>query len=92
MRLSQPVVLLNVAWLSVGMHAVDLITWTPRLLLDGHLANAEPNTLRYRLLHIAARITRGQRRTWIRIQQSWPWAIDLAVAFTRLHALPIPDG
>jgi hypothetical protein len=81
---------INQAWLSVVMLALDLLTWTQHLLLHGDLAKAEPKTLRYRLLHVAARITRGQRRTWVRIQQSWPWAHDLAAAFTRLHALPTP--
>jgi len=83
---------INSAWLTVVMLAVDLLSWSQHLLLDGHLAKAEPKTLRYRLLHVAARITRGQRRTWIRIQQSWPWARQLATAFARLHALPIPAG
>ena len=82
----------NTAWLTVVMLAVDLLTWTQHLLLHGDLAKAEPKTLRYRLLHTAARITRGQRRTFIRIQQTWPWAIDLAAAFARLHALPVPAG
>ena len=72
------------------MLAVDLITWTQTLLLDGELAKAEPKTLRYRLLHTAARITRGARRLWLRIQASWPWAGELAAAFARLHALPTP--
>jgi hypothetical protein len=44
------------------MLAVDLIAWTQQLLLHGLLAKAEPKTLRYRLLHVAARLTRGQRR------------------------------
>jgi hypothetical protein len=83
---------INSAWLSVVMLAVDLLSWTRHLVLDGHLAKAEPKTLRYRLLHVAARITRGQRRTWIRIQQTWPWAEQLAAAFARLHALPVPAG
>ena len=80
------------------MLAVDLITWTQHLLLHDHLARAEPTTLRYRLLHIAARLTRGQRRTWLRIQRTWPWASDLAAAFaqltalTALTALPVPAG
>jgi hypothetical protein len=64
---------INQAWLLVVMLAVDLIAWTQELLLEGGLAQAEPKTLRYQLLHVAARITRGGRRTWIRIQQSWPW-------------------
>jgi hypothetical protein len=74
-----------------GQLAVDLIAWTQHLLLHGHLAKAEPKTLRYRLLHVAARLTRGQRRLWLRIQHSWPWAHDLAAAFARLVALPVPD-
>jgi hypothetical protein len=83
---------INQAWLSVVMLAVDLIAWTQHLLLDGDLAKAEPKALRYRLLHVAARLTRGQRRLWLRIQRSWPWARHLVTAFTRLAALPIPAG
>jgi len=82
----------NTAWLQVVMLAVDLLAWTQALLLDGHLAKAEPKTLRYRLLHTAARLTRGQRRVWLRLQRGWPWARDLAAAFTRLHTLPVPTG
>jgi hypothetical protein len=83
---------INAAWLTVVMLAVDLLAFTQQLLLDGDLAKAEPKTLRYRLLHVAARLTRGQRRIWVRIQQSWPWATELAAAFARLHALPLPAG
>ncbi len=81
---------INQAWLTVVMLAVDLIAWTQHLLLHGDLAKAEPKTLRYRLLHVAARLTRGHRRLWLRIQRSWPWARDLAAAFARLAALPVP--
>jgi hypothetical protein len=83
---------INQAWLTVVMVAVDLISWTQHLLLHGDLAKAEPKTLRYRLLHIAARLTRGQRRLWLRIQRTWPWASDLAAAFARLPTLPVPTG
>jgi hypothetical protein len=83
---------INTAWLAVVMLAVDLIAWTQHLLLHGDLARAEPKTLRYRLLHVAARLTRGQRRCWLRIQRSWPWARELAAAFTKLGALPVPAG
>src|SRR4051812_15452943 len=83
---------INQAWLTVVMLAVDLIAWTQHLLLQGDLACAEPKTLRYRLLHVAARLTRGQRRCWLRIQRSWPWTQDLAAAFALLTTLPIPTG
>ena len=83
---------INTAWLQVVMLAVDLLAWTQALLLDDALAKAEPKTLRYRLLHVAARLTRGQRRLWLRLQRSWPWARELAAAFARLRALPVPTG
>jgi len=33
-----------------------------------------------------------QRRLWLRIQRSWPWAHELAAAFARLAMLPVPTG
>jgi hypothetical protein len=63
---------------------IDLIAWTQHLLLDGDLAVAEPKKLRYRLLHVAARITRSARRTRLRIAEGWPWADQLVTACARL--------
>ncbi|MCI0685623.1 MAG: transposase, partial [Sporichthyaceae bacterium] len=81
---------INAVWLEMALTAADLIAWTQTTLLDGELATAEPKALRYRLLHAAARITRGQRRVWVRIAGRWPWAHELARAFQRLYALPLP--
>ena len=52
----------NSVWLELVLAAQDLTVWTQALLLDGDLAVAEPKTLRYRLLHVAARIVRHARR------------------------------
>ena len=76
----------NSVWLELVLAAQDLTVWAQVLLLDGALAVAEPKTLRYRLWHVAARIA---RRTILRLQRSWPWAAELARAFTRLRALPL---
>ncbi|GAA2042775.1 IS1380-like element ISMsm3 family transposase [Catenulispora yoronensis] len=81
---------INAAWLELALTAIDLIAWAQVLLLDGALAKAEPKKLRYRLLHTAARITRGQRRVHLRIAEKWPWADDLAAAFAQLATLPRP--
>ncbi|WDM14630.1 transposase [Streptomyces lavenduligriseus] len=70
--------------------AIDLLAWTQVLLLNGELATAEPNKLRYRLLRAAARITRGARRLHLRIAATWPWRQDLAAALNRLKALLRP--
>jgi DDE family transposase len=79
----------NAVWLELVLAAQDLTCWTQALLLDGHLALAEPKTLRYRLLHVAARIARHARCTILRLQATWPWAAALARAFARLRALPM---
>ena len=81
---------INAAWLEASLTAMDLIAWTQTMLLDDELAKAEPKKLRYRLLHTAARITRGQRRLHLRLARSWPWALALARAFTRLRLIPLP--
>jgi Transposase DDE domain group 1 len=81
---------INAVWLELVLLACDLIAWTQTTLLDGELAKCEPKALRYRLLHVAARITRGQRRLWVRIAEHWPWRHQLAAAFARLAALPRP--
>jgi hypothetical protein len=79
----------NAVWLELVLAAQDLVCWTQALLLDGPLACAEPKALRYRLLHVAARVVRHARRTILRLQATWPWAAELARAFIRLRALPL---
>jgi hypothetical protein len=79
----------NAVWLELVLCAQDLLCWTQALLLEGHLAVAEPKTLRYRLWHVAARIVHHARRTILRLQRTWPWAAELAAAFTRRRALPL---
>ena len=81
---------LNQAWCIAAAIAADLLAWLRLLCLTGDLARAEPKTLRYRLLHTAARIIRGQRRRKIRIPETWPWARELAAALTTALTLPMP--
>src|SRR5664280_1513987 len=49
----------NSAWCQAVAIGCDLLAWTRLLALDAHLATAEPATLRYRVLHVAARLVRG---------------------------------
>ncbi|MFK0259545.1 IS1380 family transposase [Streptomyces sp. NPDC090445] len=83
---------INAVWLELSLAAIDLLAWMRVLLLEGELATAEPKKLRYRLLHVAARLTRGGRRLRLRISATWPWRHELATAFHRLAALPRPVG
>lgn len=81
---------INAAWSTAAAMACDLIAWLQLLTLDGDLAKAEPKRLRYRLLHTAARLIRGQRHRRLRIPSTWPWADQITAAFNRIAAIPAP--
>src|SRR4051812_20451963 len=78
----------NQAWLEAALVAHDLTVWTQQLLFDGEHAVCEPKRLRYRLLHVAGRLTRHARRLTLHLPADWPWAAAIANAFKRLAALP----
>jgi hypothetical protein len=78
----------NAAWLTAAMTGQILLAWLKLLALDGDLARAEPKTLRYRVLHAAARLVRGGRRRRLKIQATWPWAEAITTAWHRIDALP----
>jgi hypothetical protein len=79
---------LNGAWLTASMTGQILLAWLKLLALDGDLARAEPKTLRYRVLHAAARLVRGGRRRRLKIQASWPRAEAITAAWQRIDTLP----
>ena len=80
----------NKVWLELALTAADLLTWTQALCLHGELARCEPAALRYRLLHVAARLVRTGRCWHLKLDKDWPWATHLANAFARLRAASWP--
>lgn len=83
----------NALWLQLVLLAQDLMTFTQVLTLEaGELRSAEPQQLRYKLLHTPARIIRHARGTRVDIARDWPWADQLVAAFDRLRNLPVPAG
>ena len=68
---------INEVWVELALIAADLLALAQSMLLtcEPELHRAEPKTLRYRLLHVAARITRGQRKVFLRLAEHWPWAL-----------------
>ena len=80
----------NQAWLTAAMTAQILLAWLKLLALDGDLAKAEPKTLRYKVLHAAARLVHGGRRRRLKIAANWPWAEAITRAWHRIHDLPQP--
>jgi hypothetical protein len=79
----------NQVWLELLLAAQDLLTFFQRLCLQGEARSWEPKKLRYRLLHVAARVVHSGRRVIVRLQRSWPWTCLLAAAFRELRALPL---
>jgi len=68
---------INEVWVELALIAADLLALSQSMLLtcEPELHRAEPKTLRDRLLHTAARITRGQRKVFLRLAEHWPWAL-----------------
>jgi hypothetical protein len=78
----------NAAWLEIIMAATDLVAWSKLIGFTSHpdLSTCEIGTFRYRVLHIAARITRGARQIRLRIDATWRWAAPISQAWQRLRA------
>lgn len=84
---------INQAWLLLVQIAADLTAWTRLLALTGDatvLAACEPKALRYRFLHVPARLTHSARRRRLGIPDSWPWAAAIVAAFANIAAIPQP--
>lgn len=80
---------INRAWMLTANLACDLDAWLRLLALhdqDG-LADAEPETMRFRIYHLPARLATHARRRWLRIERTWPWADAFTTAWTRISDL-----
>ncbi|MBB1018841.1 IS1380 family transposase, partial [Dietzia sp. DQ11-71] len=53
-------------------------------------ALCEPKALRYRFLHVAARLVRSGRRRRVKIPETWPWATAIVAVFNTIAAIPKP--
>ena len=76
----------NQAWVAVSLIAGALLAWSQMTCFDGALAKAEPKTIRYRVLHVAALVVHRGRDLIMRLDRTWPWARELASAFIALRA------
>jgi hypothetical protein len=77
----------NAAWLELVMTATDLVAWSKLIGFTDHpdLARCEINTFRYRVLHIAARLTHGARQTRLRLDNTWRWAVEIATGWNQIR-------
>jgi hypothetical protein len=80
----------NCGWVLAANIAADLTAWT-RLLGhcdDGELREAHPDTLRYRIWHIPARLASHARQRILKISPDWPWKDAFLACWQRLCTLP----
>jgi hypothetical protein len=82
----------NCGWVLAANIAADLAAWIRLLgLYDcADLKDAEPDTLRYRLLSLPARLVRHARARILKISRTWPWKDAFLACWRRLCALPAP--
>jgi hypothetical protein len=82
---------LNVAWTQLVALAANLLACFRHLaLLPGDLREAAPKLLRYRLFHLPARLTRGQRKRWLHLRADWPGTEEVISTWRAVQALPAP--
>ena len=83
----------NCGWVLAASIAADLAAWCRLLgLYDcDDLKDAEPDTLRYRLLSLPARLVRHARARVLKISRTWPWKDAFLSCWQRLRRLPAPD-
>ncbi len=83
----------NCGWVLAANIAADLAAWTRLLGLHDQegLRGAEPDTLRYRLWSIPARLVRHARQRILKISPNWPWKEAFLTCWQRLTALPEPS-
>jgi hypothetical protein len=82
----------NCGWVITANIAAGLAAWTRLLGFcdDPDLREADPETLRYRVWHIPARLARHARERVLKISPDWPWKDAFLTCWQRLCALPAP--
>ncbi|MFG1956614.1 transposase [Nonomuraea sp. NPDC049028] len=80
----------NQCWILAANLGHDLDCWVRLLTLHDQddLECAEPDTMRYRLYHLPARLSTHARHRYLRIDRTWPWAQTFVLAWQRLIDLP----
>jgi hypothetical protein len=82
----------NCGWVIAANIAADLTAWTRLLGCRGSedLKDADPDTLRYRIWHIPARLVHHARQRILKISPDWPWTQAFLTCWHQLRALPAP--
>lgn len=79
----------NASWMLTANLAADLDAWLRLLTLHDQedLAGAEPDTMRFRLYHLPARLAHHARCRHLRIERTWLWAETFTTSWKRINNL-----
>lgn len=82
----------NRGWVLAANLACDLDAWLRLLTLhdEEDLAEAESESMRFRIYHLPARLARHARRRFLRLERTWPWVEAFTTCWRRLTVLPVP--
>ncbi|MGW1109380.1 transposase [Streptomyces sp. NPDC002540] len=80
----------NQGWMLAANLVADLDAWLRLLALhdQDELADAEPDTMRFRIHHLPDRLAAHARHRHLRLALDWPWATAFVLAGQRLAQLP----
>ncbi|MET8416472.1 transposase [Streptomyces sp. NPDC005134] len=78
------------SWMLAASTAADLDAWLRLLALHDQagLADAEPDTMSFRIYHLPARLAAHARRWHLRLDPTWPWTHAFTTAWKHLTDLP----
>ena len=82
----------NRGWIIAANIAADLMAWTRLLGLHDaeDLRDPDPDTLRYRILHLPVRLANHARQRTLRLSPDWTWADAFLACWSRLCTLTAP--
>jgi hypothetical protein len=82
----------NKGWVLAANIAADLHAWARLICLHDQeeLADAAPDTLRYRLWSIPGKVARHARKRILKISPDWPWKEAFLTCWQRACAIPAP--
>ena len=80
----------NEAWLNTTLIALTLTASAQLIGFDGELNNAEPDTFRTRILHIAGQTATRARQLILHLDAQWPWTTQAVAGYQRIpHAFTV---
>ena len=87
MSMSNRQMKINQNLLLICQIAYNLFNWMKRLALDAKMGKGQADGIRLRLLKVAGKVVRHERRTWLELCSCFPYRRQLEVALQKVDLL-----